>query len=218
MSNTALWDSICVTDPSAVKAITGKPYQGNSPKPYWLIRKATEKFGPCGMGWGINVKSESFFRMTDTDVMHSCVVQFWYKIGNETCVIEQMGQTKASYLTNAGKCIVDEDAGKKSVTDGMVKCMSMLGFAGDIFSGRWDDSAYVEWAAEQYDPMTQVLRDFAAELVQLNEEGSTMEAVRRWYASDLVKGSNEAREYLWGQLHDYSALRTAIKANKLEQS
>jgi hypothetical protein len=222
MSNTDLWDSICVTDPSAVKAITGKPYQGNSPKPYWLIRKATEKFGPCGDGWGINVKSESFFRMTDTDVMHSCVVQFWYVLPGveggprNRCVIEQMGQTKACYQTSSGKMMVDEDAGKKSVTDGMVKCMSMIGFAGDIFSGRWDDSSYVEWAAQQYDPMTQVLNDFAAKLVQLHEEKNTMEAVKEWYESDLVKSSNEAREYLWSQLHDYSSLRSAIKANKPE--
>ena len=38
------------------------------------------------------------------------------------------------------------DAPKKSATDGMVKCLSMLGFAGDIFSGQWDDSKYVAWA------------------------------------------------------------------------
>jgi hypothetical protein len=43
--------------------------------------------------------------------------------------------------------MVDEDAGKKSVTDGMVKCLSMIGFAGDIFSGRWDDSKYVARSA-----------------------------------------------------------------------
>ena len=30
----------------------------------------------------------------------------------------------------------------------MVKCISMIGFAGDIFSGRWDDSKYVAYAAE----------------------------------------------------------------------
>jgi hypothetical protein len=63
--------------------------------------------------------------------------------------VEQMGQTRSSYVTSAGKFIVDEDAPKKSVTDGMVKCLSMLGFAGDIFSGRWDDSKYVEWAAAE---------------------------------------------------------------------
>lgn len=149
MSNTELWNSVCVTDPAAVKPITGKPYKGNSPKPYWLIWRATETFGPCGLGWGVTVKSESFFRMSDTDVMHSAVVCFWYIKDGKRCEVEQMGQTKACYQSSKGGLIVDEDAGKKSVTDGMVKCMSMLGFAGDIFSGRWDDSSYVAWAAEE---------------------------------------------------------------------
>ncbi len=149
MNNTELWNSVCVTDPAAVKPITGKPYKGNSPKPYWLIWRATEVFGPCGQGWGVVVKSESFMRMSDTDVMHSAVVQFWYIRDGKRCEIEQMGQTKAAYMSSKNVMVVDEDAGKKSVTDGMVKCMSMVGFAGDIFSGRWDDSSYVAWAADE---------------------------------------------------------------------
>lgn len=149
MSNTDLWNSVCVTDPAAVKPITGKPYKGSSPKPYWLIWRATETFGPCGKGWGVVVKSEGFQRLSDTDVMHSAVVCFWYMHEGQRCEIEQMGQTKAAYMTAKGTLTVDEDAGKKSVTDGMVKCMSLVGFAGDIFSGRWDDSNYVAWAADE---------------------------------------------------------------------
>ena len=53
MSNKALWEQVCTTDPRAVKPITGKQYQGNSPKPYWLIERATEVFGPVGIGWGV---------------------------------------------------------------------------------------------------------------------------------------------------------------------
>jgi hypothetical protein len=65
--------------------------------------------------------------------------------------LEQVGQTRAAYTTSKDKFLVDEDAPKKSVTDALVKCASYLGFAGDIFSGRWDDSKYVaaagaEWA------------------------------------------------------------------------
>jgi hypothetical protein len=149
-ANMKLWNSVCVTDPKAVKKITGKPYQGNSPKPYWLIQRATEVFGPCGHGWGVQVKSQGFQRMTDTDVMHYAVVLVWYMRDGVRGEIEQMGQTKACYLKNDGGMMFDEDAGKKSVTDGMVKCLSMIGFAGDIFAGRWDDSSYVQWAAEQY--------------------------------------------------------------------
>ena len=149
MKNMELWNSVCVTAPSAVKKITGKPYQGNSPKPYWLIQRATETFGPCGEGWGVEVKSEGFHRMTDTDVMHTAVVVVWYMRDGKRCAIEQMGQTKACYAKSGGGMMLDEDAGKKSVTDGMVKCLSMIGFAGDIFSGQWDDSKYVEWAGQE---------------------------------------------------------------------
>jgi hypothetical protein len=149
MDNMKLWRSVCVTDPSAVKKITGKPYQGDSPKPYWLIQRATEVFGPCGEGWGVEVKNEGFHRMTDTDVMHTAVVVVWYMRDGKRCAVEQMGQTKACYAKSGGGMMLDEDAGKKSVTDGMVKCLSMIGFAGDIFSGQWNDSKYIEWAAQE---------------------------------------------------------------------
>ena len=148
MDNMKLWQSVCVTDPRAVKPITGKQYKGNSPKPYWVIQRATEVFGPCGLGWGVKILSERFERFGD-EALHIAHVMVWYMQDGKRCEIEQMGQTRAAYISAAGKHIVDEDAPKKSATDGMVKCLSMLGFAGDIFSGQWDDSKYVAWAAEE---------------------------------------------------------------------
>lgn len=147
--NMALWNSVCVTDPEAVKPITGKQYKGNSPRPFWLVQRATETFGPCGTGWGMEVVNERFERLTESDVLHVALVRVWYRLdGAEKSYIEQMGQTKAVYMSKNG-VMVDEDAPKKSVTDAMVKCLSYIGFAGDIFSGRWDDSKYVEYAREE---------------------------------------------------------------------
>lgn len=142
MNNMELWDKAFKTDPAQVKAITGKQYKGNSPKPYYLVQRATELLGACGIGWGVSVVNERFERLTDTDVLHVALVRVWYIYGDKRGEIEQMGQTKACYKTNKGELLVDEDAPKKSVTDGMVKCLSMIGFAGDIFSGQWDDSKY----------------------------------------------------------------------------
>ena len=105
-------------------------------------------FGPCGLGWGVQILSERFERFGD-EALHIAHVMVWYMQDGKRCEIEQMGQTRAAYISAAGKHIVDEDAPKKSATDGMVKCLSMLGFAGDIFSGQWDDSKYVAWAAEE---------------------------------------------------------------------
>lgn len=150
MSNKALWDRVCITDPKAVKPITGKQYKGNSPNPYWIVERMTEEFGPCGIGWGFTILNERMERLTVDEVLHIAVVRLWYVLDGKRGELEQIGQTKAVYAKNAGGMMVDEDAPKKSVTDALVKCASYIGFAGDIFSGRWDDSKYVEYARNHY--------------------------------------------------------------------
>ncbi len=188
MTNKKLWDEVKVTNPSAVKKITGKSYQGNSPKPYWLIERATDTFGPIGIGWGVTVKSERFERMSETDVLHVAVVSIWYvQDGKRSETFDQMGGTKAAYLSSAGKMIVDEDAGKKSVTDAMVKCLSMIGFCADIFSGMWDDSKYVEWAAEQYEekPPTLNAKQIADIEALISETHTDKKAFMSWVSSAI---------------------------------
>lgn len=153
MSNKELWQRVCVTDPKAVKPITGKQYSGNSPKPYWIVERLTDEFGPCGIGWGFTIVSERFERFgegVNAEALHIACVRFWFKLEGERGELEQVGQTRAAYTTSKGKFMVDEDAPKKSVTDALVKCASYLGFAGDIFSGRWDDSRYVAEAAREW--------------------------------------------------------------------
>lgn len=184
MSNMDLWNSVFVTDPGAVKPITGKQYSGNSPKPYWIVKRATETFGPCGIGWGVKVVEERVERFGD-EAIHIAKVLVWYVRGDVRGEIEQMGQTKMAYVTSKGKALVDEDAPKKSVTDGMVKCLSLLGFAGDIFSGRWDDSRYVEWAEEETrrreDAAALMNSEQVAALTKLiNETETDFEAFMAW--------------------------------------
>lgn len=186
MKNMDIWNAVCVTDPTAVKPITGKQYKGNSPKPYWIIQRATEQFGPCGHGWGVRVLNERFERLTETDVLHVALVQVWYLLDDKECSIEQMGQTKAAYKTNAGTTMVDEDAPKKSVTDGMVKCLSMLGFAGDIFSGQWDDSKYVAWAAEQYAAQDHLSANQIADIEALMTEVKAKRAAFMGFVSKAI--------------------------------
>lgn len=148
--NLALWKRAFVTDPKAVKPITGKDYGGNSPKPYWIVERLTAEFGPCGIGWGYSIDSERFEKFSETDVLHVAKVTLWYDFETKRGTVTQMGQTKATYVTSGGKFKLDEDAPKKSVTDALVKCASYLGFAGDIFSGRWDDSKYVAEANKHW--------------------------------------------------------------------
>jgi hypothetical protein len=226
--NLALWDSVFTTDPAHVKPITGKTYRGNSPKPYWIIQRATEVFGPVGIGWGFSVKSERFERVSETDTLHTATVSVWYVWqGKRSEAFDHVGGTMAAYRKADGsKMIVDEDAAKKSVTDALVKALSCLGFCGDIFSGMWDDSKYVEWAGQEWqarrnapEPEDQagnfglppqrakIVRAVAAAALQLFNQGDEVGAYGEYSALE----NTEEKLALWSILKPHSALRSALK-------
>lgn len=120
------------------------------------------------------------------------------------------GHTKSCWLpvmNHRNQAIKGPDA--FAINTAIVRCLtktiSMHGLGLYIYAGEDLPELDVE-----------ALREFAAELAQMHEEGLTMEAVKLWYESEHVKTSNEAREFLWSQLRDQSQLRSAIKGNKPE--
>jgi len=150
VSNLELWHKVEKTDPHHVKAITGKSYQGTSPKPHYLIHKATETFGPVGIGWGFSIVDERIEEGAGGEKMHIARVKVWFKWNGERGEVEHIGGTQFSGTRKSGQPFTDEDAPKKSVTDALVKALSMIGFAGDIFMGRYDDSKYVSEVREEF--------------------------------------------------------------------
>ena len=148
-SNMALWDSVEKTPVEQTKPITGKQYRGNSPKPHFLVKRATEAFGPCGIGWGFNIVEEKIvdgqvYKDGTAERMHYAKVRVWYMQGGQKGEVEHVGGTIFSGKRRNGDGYTDDDAPKKSVTDALVKALSMIGFAGDIFLGRYDDSKYMD--------------------------------------------------------------------------
>jgi hypothetical protein len=186
--NMKFWESVKKTDPKRVKAITGKQYKGNSPQPYYLVERMTEAFGMCGIGWGLNIINERMERMTDTDILHVAVIELWYVYGDKKGSITQIGQTKACYKKNDGGLMVDEDAPKKSVTDAMTKCMSYLGFAGDIFSGMWDDSKYVQSLENEFKPKQSPAPNLQPPKMSDDELVSCIEAMTECTDLETLKG------------------------------
>lgn len=161
MSNTnmRIWDQVDTTDPSATKNFTGMGgFKGTAIKPTYLMRKATEVFGPCGEGWGWTVLEDRFDEGGPlqaptkewpdapliTAKLHTIKIQLWYlgKDGQK-CTVEHYGHTPFVHLQQ-GKIITDWEAAKKSLTDAIGKCLQPLGFAADIHMGLFDDASYVE--------------------------------------------------------------------------
>lgn len=163
-NNTRIWDQVDTTDPSATKNFTGMGgFKGTAIKPTYLMRKATEIFGPCGEGWGWTVLEDRFDEGGPLQAptkewpeaprinakLHTLKIQLWYlgKDGQK-CTVEHYGHTPF-VLIQSGKIITDWEAAKKSLTDAIGKCLQPLGFAADIHMGLFDDATYVETVRDE---------------------------------------------------------------------
>jgi hypothetical protein len=145
--NLELWDKAFKTDPAATKKFTkGGGFSGTAIKPYWLVKQATEMFGPCGICWGWQELENKM-----VGGVWCSKVRLWYLSPDreDRGEIEQWGQTVMEG-TNKHGAFVDEEAPKKAVTDAVTKCLSYLGFGGDVHMGRFDDSKYVADLANEF--------------------------------------------------------------------
>ena len=150
--NMALWDAVQKTDPSATKAATVSGQKITSISGQHMIRKATETFGPVGIGWGWNVVEERFDKGGDvrkdtgevigSEVGHTVRIRLWFERDGKRGEVEQYGCTPFTYKSKWG-ITTDTEAPKKTLTDANKKALAMLGFSADIFLGLFDDADYV---------------------------------------------------------------------------
>lgn len=141
--NLAIWQKVETTDPKYTKPITGRGYNGTSTNATYLVRKATSVFGPCGIGWGVNVLAEGLLDGADGSKVHRVHIRLWYILDGKRGEVEHFGQTEFCGKRASGKWFTDEEAPKKSMTDAMLKALSLIGFAADIHLGMYDDNKYV---------------------------------------------------------------------------
>jgi len=164
--NLKLWDSVCSTDPSATKSYKGVGgFSGTTINSIYLIRKATELFGPIGIGWGYEIISETITEGAPIAVpvegsgpvlsdhkekIHTLRLKLWYKHNGERGETEHFGHTQMVYVNKYG-IQTEQEPSKKSLTDAMKKCLSMIGFSADIFLGEFDNAEYRDQVQTEYD-------------------------------------------------------------------
>ena len=151
--NLKIWSAVQETDPKYTKADhTGANKGFTSINGVYMFKRATETFGPIGIGWGYDILEERFddahfVIVKDIDPVmtknHTVKIKLWYKQGDQTGSIINYGHTKYIYRSKYG-VTVDEEAPKKSLTDAIKKCLSLLGFSSDIFMGQFEDQDYVD--------------------------------------------------------------------------
>lgn len=154
--NMRIWDQVEKTDTRYTKKAEVGGQKITSLNGTAMVMKATEIFGPVGIGFGWNVVEERFDEGSEMvsgegdkrlvlgrELNHTIKIKFWFVLDGQRGEIEQYGCTRYLYKSKFGTT-TDGEAPKKSLTDAIKKSLSMLGFSADVFLGLFDDTAYVD--------------------------------------------------------------------------
>jgi hypothetical protein len=80
MENKRLWDKVKRPPETALKEIKGGRLSGMTDiSPQWRYEIMTEIFGPCGIGWGYDIKSMWTEDGAHEEKMCFAHVEVWYK-------------------------------------------------------------------------------------------------------------------------------------------
>ncbi|WP_282366324.1 hypothetical protein [Pseudomonas sp. PS02290] len=151
----AVWNQVQETHPDITKSFSKGGFQGTAVSPTYQAMRATQIFGPHGLGWGTELISESYVeggplgfdkdgRMLGREIIHKVYLEVWYIYEGKRGSIKQFGATTFLSRDAYGTISSDEDHAKKSITDATSKCLSLLGFSADVYMGKFDDHKYVE--------------------------------------------------------------------------
>jgi len=164
--NISLWKGVMRTNPRYTKDMGDLGFGGTAINAEYMIMRATEKFGPVGIGWGWEILEDKMIegapltekifegtkfvgkrtlRDADGSLMfelnHYIRIGLWYIKDGKKGNVQNFGSTPYRQSTKNGiHC--DSEVHKKSLTDAIKKCLSGLGFCADVWLGLYDDAVY----------------------------------------------------------------------------
>lgn len=190
-ANLRIWSAVAKTDPSHTKKVNQRG-GFTAISAHYQVMRATEQFGPVGIGWGYT-NGEPIFH----DALVIVPVTVWHGERGNT-----FGPVYGGAEWKAGTRL-DNDAVKKAATDGLTKALSHLGFNADVFLGMFDDNKYVQ----------QVAREFAE---QARDEGQSQRGAVSPHPDDPGEPNRKTGVTLAGPHKSITSLEKAIKAFAVE--
>ena len=138
MSNLDLYNKVKTPDMEFVKKVNMRGGFTNIDAQY-LIMLATEQFGPYGKGFGLS-ESELDHSLLESVGVVTHKAKFFYVIDGERSEFPINNAIQAK----TPKGFFDVDFAKKIETNTLGKALSKLGFASDVYMGKFDDQDYVQ--------------------------------------------------------------------------
>ena len=231
-TNMRIWEQVQTTDTRFTKNAEVGGQKITSLNGTAMVMKATEMFGPVGIGWGWKVLEERFDDGHEVfagegdkriclgrEIGHTVKIQLWFMQDGQRGEVEQYGCTRYQYKTKYGMT-TDGEAPKKSLTDAIKKALSMLGFSADVFLGMFDDVNYVQQL--QAEQAIEQAEDRQAEIERQQQERldfikDTIETMKKAVTPhERKKIHDHAVRKLIGRKDEKGAARISLELKNLE--
>ena len=186
--NMKIWKSVEKTNPEYTKEVNfGRKF--TSINAQYQIMCATEQFGACGDGWGVD--DENFIMVTDGLLGYQAT--FWWRDEDQKVKTFAINSSIATH-NKSGK--LDDDCFKKVSTDALTKGLSKLGFSADVFLGMWDDNKYVaqvkeEFASKKPSAKKKMTKEVMDAMMKAIDEGKKDVVKGRLSAYDMTKAQKD---------------------------
>ena len=196
MENMTIYDACRSVPESAKKAITAGRLKGKTDiNPMWRIKRLTEQFGPCGIGW--YYKPVRKWLETHGDETAAFVdIELYVKIGGEWSMpIAGTGGSMFAAWQKDGVYVSDE-CYKMASTDAISVACKQLGIGADVYwdadRTKYDDPKAPTTMQQAEAPVDKQRAELIGQMqAELQRTGYGAKAVLKTYkASDLGSLSN----------------------------
>ena len=145
MENLKIYEAARKVPNEALKPIQAGRLKGKSDiNPMWRIKKLTEIFGPCGIGWKYTIVKQWTEPAADGEIAAFCDIDLYVKEDGEWS--EPIPGTGGSMFVAKEKSglYTSDECYKMALTDAISVACKALGFAADVY---WDRDP------TKYDPL-----------------------------------------------------------------
>lgn len=153
MSNMEIWQRFCTTPKEAQKTIDAGRLKGFTDiNPMWRFKALTETFGPCGIGWKIDIKDYRIEDGAAGERKAFVFITISYKQGDSWSE-PVPGFGGAAFVSKEKSGLyTNDECFKMALSDAIGTACKALGMSADIFFSK-DRSKYTTPAAQPEKPM-----------------------------------------------------------------
>lgn len=194
MTNMNIYNQVCKTPKNVQKEITAGRLKGFTDiNPMWRIKKLTELFGPCGVGWYTETVSTQIvdggtkaYKDGLTSVEKVVLTEILLYIKTDEGWSKGIsGKGGATLVANESYSpFTDDDCTKKAETDALSNACKKLGFSADVYMGEDNGKYQTDDFAEDLFKKT-ITKEEAKKIVAVSKAKWGFEAAER--CSEILK-------------------------------